>query len=170
MVRGLAPEGIALRDELSLVEGRLFEPGLRELIVGRNTQNEFANLDVGDQVTLRDGPWAVVGVFSTGGGVEESSLIADAETLQSAYRRNGFNSVRVRLESPEALQTFRDALTSDPASQCGSAVGVGSLRAAGRKSRADVLRHHERRGRDHGSRRDLRCAQYDVFGRQQPEN
>ncbi len=114
MVRGLAPEGIALRDELSLVEGRLFEPGLRELIVGRNTQNEFANLGVGDQVTLRDGPWTVVGVFSTGGGVEESSLMADAETLQSAYRRNGFNSVRVRLESPEALQTFRDALTSDP--------------------------------------------------------
>jgi putative ABC transport system permease protein len=114
IVRGLPQEGLDLRAELELVEGRVFEPGLRELIVGRAARNEFEGLDVGDDVLLRDGPWRIVGAFETGGTVTESNLIADASTLQSAYQRAGFNSVRVLLESEDMLTTFADALTTNP--------------------------------------------------------
>ena len=114
VVRGIAPQGLAIRPEIEMVEGRLFRPGLRELIVGRGAQTEFQGLEVGDDVMLRDGPWTVVGAFSAGGTAEDSTLFADSNTLRSAYQRTVYNSVRVKLESADAYESFRDALTTNP--------------------------------------------------------
>jgi putative ABC transport system permease protein len=114
VVRGIEPRGLALRPEIVLIEGRAFRPGLRELIVGRAAQIEFRDLAIGDQVQLRDGAWTVVGAFAAGGAINESTLLTDANTLLSAYQRTVYNSVRVLLESPEAYDTFRDALTTNP--------------------------------------------------------
>lgn len=112
-LRGMSVEGLAVRPEIDLVDGRLYEPGLRELIVGRAAQREFAGLDLGDTITIRDGAWTVVGTFSSGNALE-SSILTDLDTLLSAYRRTGGSSVTVRLESPDAFETFRDAVTTNP--------------------------------------------------------
>jgi putative ABC transport system permease protein len=114
VVRGVAPGGLAIRPEIRITEGRMFQPGLRELIAGRGAQTEFAGLAVGDEVMLRDGPWTVVGTFSAAGTAEESTLLTDSNTLMSAYLRNVYNSVRIKLESAEAYEGFRDALTTNP--------------------------------------------------------
>jgi putative ABC transport system permease protein len=114
VVRGVTPAGIAIRPEITLTEGRMFTPGLRELIAGRGAQAEFAGLEVGDEVMLRDGPWTVVGTFTAAGTAEESTLFTDSSTLMSGYQRNVYNSVRVKLESAEAHDRFRDALTTNP--------------------------------------------------------
>jgi len=114
IVRGVGPEGLAIRPELNLTEGRMFQPGLRELIAGRAAQMEFQGLDLGDEVMLRDGPWTVVGTFAAGDNANESTLMTDSDTLLSAYQRTVYNSVRVKLASPEAHGEFRDALTTDP--------------------------------------------------------
>ncbi|MGO9357840.1 MAG: ABC transporter permease [Xanthobacteraceae bacterium] len=113
-VRGVGPEGLALRPELKLVEGHWFKPGLRELVVGRNAQKQFAGLDVGIHVMLRDTDWVVVGVFESGGDAHESEILADAETILAAYKRNVFQSVTVQLESPAAFPALQAALTADP--------------------------------------------------------
>lgn len=113
-VRGITPRGFNVLSEIELVEGRFFEPGLRELIVGRNARGEFDALEIGDEIQLRDGPWQIVGVFEADGALMEAGLIADASTLQSAYQRPLFNLVRVRLESEASLETFMDALTTNP--------------------------------------------------------
>jgi putative ABC transport system permease protein len=102
-----------VRPEIQLVEGRLFSAGLRELIVGRNAQREFAGLEIGDRVALRDSEWTIVGVY-TSGDVNESGMMTDATTLLSAYKRAVVNSVTVRLESPAAFDEFKNALTTDP--------------------------------------------------------
>ena len=113
MVRGMSPQAAAVRAEIVLREGRMFEPGLRELIVGRSLQEGFKGLAIGDRVGLRGGEWRVVGVYETG-DMWESMLLTDASTLMSSYKRNVFNSMTVRLESPTALAEFKNALTSDP--------------------------------------------------------
>ena len=102
-----------MRPEIELVEGRLFSPGLREVIVGRNAQRAFAGLEIGDRVALRDSEWTVVGVYRSG-DVAESGMITDAATLLSAYQRAVVNSVTVRLESPESFDAFKTALTTNP--------------------------------------------------------
>lgn len=113
-VRGVQPEAFALRPEVKIIEGRRFTPGPRELIVGKQAAQQFANLKVGSRIAFRDSDWTVVGIFSADGGVHESELWADAEVAQNAYRRNGFQSVSVQLTDKAAMATFKDALTADP--------------------------------------------------------
>lgn len=113
-VRGVQPESFTLRPEVKIVEGRRFTPGPRELIVGKQAAQQFANLKVGSRIAFRDSDWTVVGIFSADGGVHESELWADAEVAQNAYRRNGFQSVSVQLEDKAAMTRFKDALTADP--------------------------------------------------------
>jgi putative ABC transport system permease protein len=112
-VRGTSEQALALRPEIELVEGRMFQRGLREFIVGKQAQEEFAGLDVGDKVTLRDSQWTIVGTFE-GGDAFESSLLTDVDLLLSENQRTGASSVTVQLESPDAFQTFSDAVTTDP--------------------------------------------------------
>ena len=113
-VRGVDPAVMAVRREIKIVDGRLFTPGLRELIVGRSALEEFKDVGVGDAVTLRDGRWTVVGVFESGRDANESSLMTDSATLLSAYQRTAVNSVTVRLESEGAFDTLKTALTTNP--------------------------------------------------------
>jgi putative ABC transport system permease protein len=113
MVRGMSPQATVVRPEIELREGRMFTPGLRELIVGQVLQQQFKGLKIGDRVGLPGGAWTVVGVYETG-DMWESMLLTDATTLMSSYRRKVFSSVTVRLESPAAFEKFKDALSSDP--------------------------------------------------------
>lgn len=113
-IRGVQPGAFGLRPEVQIIEGRNFEPGPRELIVGRGAASQFEGLDVGARVAFRDADWTIVGIFSAGGGAHESELWGDAETVMSAYRRGGFQSVTVQLESPESMEAFQTALADDP--------------------------------------------------------
>jgi len=113
VVRGIEPAAAAVRPEIKIVQGRMFQPGLRELIVGRGAFAEIRGLGLGDEVALRDSRWTVVGIFASG-DVNESSLMADAATLLSAYQRTAVNSVTVRLVDAAAFDEFKTSLTSNP--------------------------------------------------------
>lgn len=114
-LRGVEPAAFAVRPEVEIVEGRAFEPGRNEIVVGRAAASQFAGLDVGNVLRWGENEWRVVGRFAAGGSISESEIWTDARVLQPAYRRGStFQSVTVRLESPEAFQPFKDALTADP--------------------------------------------------------
>ncbi|EGV17734.1 ABC transporter permease [Thiocapsa marina] len=74
---------------------------------------QFSGLDIGDSLVLNNQAWQIVGVFASG-DTHESEVWGDAESIAGAYRRNGFQSVAVRLTSPAALETLRAALSADP--------------------------------------------------------
>jgi len=114
-MRGIEPVATTVRQEFSIVEGRMFEFGTNEVIAGRGATGQFAGLEVGNEIRLGQSTWRVVGIFETDGSVAETEVWTDARTLQGAYRRgNSFQSVLARLESPEAFTAFRDWLTSNP--------------------------------------------------------
>lgn len=112
-IRGVGPQMWAVRPNVQIIEGRAFKPGLRELIVGRGARAQFAGLEPGATIELNSQQWQVVGVFQSG-DAHESELEGDAETVASTYRRNGFQSVTVRLAAPRSFDTFKAALKSDP--------------------------------------------------------
>lgn len=95
--RGVQRAAFTIRDEARLVEGRRFEPGVREVMVGRKAAGQFAGLAVGSRIGFRDSDWTVVGIFESGGDVHESEIWADVEVAQSAFRRLGFQSVTATL-------------------------------------------------------------------------
>jgi putative ABC transport system permease protein len=114
--RGVQRAAFDIRDEARLVEGRRFEPGVREVVVGRKAAGQFAGLSVGSRIGFRDSDWTVVGIFESGGDVHESEIWADAEVAMSAFRRTGYQSVTARLAdgSDAGLATFRDTVGRDP--------------------------------------------------------
>lgn len=113
-MRGLADKGQGVRPELHIVAGRMFEPGKRELIAGVGAQTLFQHMNVGDKVILPDGEWPIVGVFATG-DLLEGQVLGDTETLLAAMHKSAYNSILVRLASPDSLDTFKKALTTNPA-------------------------------------------------------
>ena len=114
-LRGIEPAGMAAREEVSLVQGRMLEFGTDEVIVGRGANGQFITTSVGDTIVSGQNRWRVVGVFEADGGVAESEIWADARSLQGAYRRgNTYQSVLAQLESAAAFDAFRDWLTSNP--------------------------------------------------------
>lgn len=114
-LRGVQPAAFEVRDEIQILEGRRFEPGRNEVLVGRAAASQFAGLDLGNRLRWGQNEWTVVGIFSAGGGLAESEIWCDAGVLQPAYRRgDSFQSVYAKLESPDAFQKFKDALTADP--------------------------------------------------------
>lgn len=114
-LRGVSPAALKVRPYITIIEGRMLTPGTNEIVVGRAASGQFAGLTVGSVQNWGQNRWEVVGIFDAGGNVAESEIWCDARVLQPAYRRgNTYQSVYVRLESPEAFQTFKDALTTDP--------------------------------------------------------
>jgi len=114
-LRGVENAAWQVRDDMQIIQGRMFEWGEDEVIVGSGAAREFAGLDLGSKIKVGRYEWPVVGVFSARGGVPESEIWTDAKVLQDAYNRgDSFQSVRVRLNSPGAFQEFKDSLTSNP--------------------------------------------------------
>jgi len=114
-MRGIEPAGLTAREELSLIEGRMFQFGTNEVIVGRGASLQFVGMEVGDTIVSGQNRWAVVGVFEADGAVAETEIWCDARTLQGAYRRgNSYQSVLARLDSTDSLVMFRDWLMSNP--------------------------------------------------------
>jgi putative ABC transport system permease protein len=114
-LRGVERPAIKVRESMKIVEGRMFEWGKDEVVVGIGAAREFAGLKVGDKINVGRYEWPVVGIFSAGGGTSESEIWSDAAVLQPAYKRgDSFQSVYVKLKSPESFKEFRDALSADP--------------------------------------------------------
>ena len=114
-LRGLDIDGSKLRSGFQLVEGRMFEPGTNELIVGAGILREFDGFDLNQEVRFGKYSWKVVGVFSTGGNVFESELWADAKVIQSLYNRgSSFQSVRAKMNSPESLTELQAYVEKEP--------------------------------------------------------
>ncbi len=115
-VRGVSARALTVRDNVRIVRGRFFEPGLAELVVGRNALDSYAGFDLGSTVRFGGGTWTVVGVFDAGGSAFDSEIWCDANVLNQVYKRpaNVFQSVTARLDSPAAFAAFKDALTADP--------------------------------------------------------
>jgi putative ABC transport system permease protein len=114
-LRGVGPQAAKLRGGFKMVEGTDFTPGKFEIVVGKGASMQFAGLKVGNQVRWGTTNWTVTGIFEDRGSVAESEIWTDASVLQNAYNRGtSYQSMRVKLTSPGAMQAFKDELTADP--------------------------------------------------------
>lgn len=115
-VRGVAANVLHIRTFVKITEGRMFQPGLSELVAGKNASRTYAGLTLGNTVNFGGGRWKVVGIFDAGGSSFDSEIWCDSTILQRVMKRppDIFQSVTAHLTSPEAFQQFKDSVTSDP--------------------------------------------------------
>ncbi|HEY1724080.1 MAG TPA: ABC transporter permease [Steroidobacteraceae bacterium] len=113
-IRGVGPRAWALRPNVHIIAGRPFGPGLRELIVGKGAQQQFAGLGLGSTLKLNGQLWTVVGEFESQ-DAHDSELWADSDVVAATYRRgSSVASVTVRLTAAAAFDAFKAELASDP--------------------------------------------------------
>jgi putative ABC transport system permease protein len=113
-LRGVTGGLADVQPELRLTSGRMFQPGLHELIASNKCARQLSNFAVGDKQVMRGGEWTVVGNFDLGRSDGACVVFADAETILSAFRINTYNQVTVLLESPEAFSQLTAALEANP--------------------------------------------------------
>ena len=115
-LRGVEPAGPSVRDELSIIQGRMFEFGTNEVIVGRGARGQFVGLEVGDTIASGQNRWNVVGVFEADGSVSETEIWTDARALAGRVPARKHVSVAAsRSSTPRPTSpSFRDWLTANP--------------------------------------------------------
>jgi putative ABC transport system permease protein len=112
-VSGVQPEYLRVVPELKLTGGRMFRPGMHEVIVGKTRYTEDRGMAIGDRVWVRDNEWTIVGHFEAR-GMLDSQLLTDALTLMSAARNDSYSRVLVTLAPPGGFARLRQALEGDP--------------------------------------------------------
>jgi putative ABC transport system permease protein len=113
-LRAVSPRAFEVRDNITIVEGRRFTPGTREINVGRLATARFKGLTLGSDVKFGSTTWKVVGVFAANDAAFESEVWGDADLMLPAFQRIGYQSVTVKLTDPSALDSFKAAIDGDP--------------------------------------------------------
>jgi putative ABC transport system permease protein len=115
-MRGVSPRVVAVRDNVRVVQGRFFRPGLYEIVVGKHASRSYAGLDLDAEVRIGPGTWRVVGIFDAKGSAFDSEIWADADVLNGNYQRpkGVFQTVTARLGSPDDFPAFEATLSGDP--------------------------------------------------------
>lgn len=115
-VRGVSKNVLEIRRNIKILQGRMFTPGLYEIVVGRNANVSYAGLTLGNTISLGSAHWKIVGIFDAGGSSFDSEIWGDAHLIGPAYNRPDtfFQSVTVHLTSRDTFQRLKDAATADP--------------------------------------------------------
>ncbi len=114
VVRGVGPKSVALRSKVHLAAGRMFRPGLDEVVVGKMVAERFQNCSVGDHLKLSGRDWNVVGVFDAGGTGYDSEIWGDVELFMPVFDRPVYQSVILRLDDNSHFAALKKRLESDP--------------------------------------------------------
>jgi putative ABC transport system permease protein len=114
-LRGVTPVGIQMREGLRLVQGRMFQPGRREVVAGKSIAERYPEARLGRKLTFGRGEWEVVGVMDGGRSAYNSEMFADLNQLSSDYNRpDVLSSALVRATDEAAMQALINHLEGDP--------------------------------------------------------
>lgn len=95
-MRGISPNGFALRSQVKLASGRWFESGKREVVVSTRLAKRFAKMQVGDTLRIGLRELTVVGHFDAGGSAFDSEAWMGADEVRSMFSRENYSSLLLR--------------------------------------------------------------------------
>ena len=115
VLRGVMPVALKVHDKIRIVQGRMFNPALNEVIVGRALLKRYANCIIGSNLRLGRGIWKVVGIFDAGGSSFESEVWAGVHNVQDDTQRGAYYaSVVVKLAPGADAPALIRRLADDP--------------------------------------------------------
>ncbi len=113
-VRGVSQYVKELRPSVKLKEGRWFNYGQQELIVGKGVASRYPDAQIGKSIKLAGSMWKVVGTFEADGNGFESEIWLDALQLLSAFNRgNTVSTITLKLENIAYKEEFMRAFAAD---------------------------------------------------------
>lgn len=113
-VRGVSDVVFELRPQVKIVEGKMFDFGLRELIVGSGVTGKFKGAALGDEVKFAGDSWKIVGVFDSKGSGFDSEMWGDSQQLLNAFNRgNTISSMTLKLDGANNFDDFKKQFDFD---------------------------------------------------------
>jgi len=113
LVRGVTPMAFTMRPYVKIIDGRMFRPGVNEVIVARRIRDRFVNTALGDSFKFGSQTYNVVGVFDAQGTAFDSEMWCDADFLGQARKRDGYSSLIVRPTDRDAYESIKAAIKGD---------------------------------------------------------
>ena len=113
ILRGVSQASFTLRPEVRITEGRLFRPGVDEVIASRGMAHRFVGCGLGERLSLRGRVFEVVGLFDGARTAWDSEVWGDVTVLSDAYRRRGYSSLTLRCSDPFAQARLIRRLADD---------------------------------------------------------
>ncbi len=114
VIRGVTGHGLTLRPQVKIAEGRMFQPGTSEIVVGRAVANGFRGTSLGETLRFAQRDWRIVGVFDAGRTGFNSEIWGDAEQMLQAFRRIVYSAVIFRLVDTDRFADVKRMIESDP--------------------------------------------------------
>lgn len=113
-VRGVSQEVQTLRPQIKIKAGRMFNPSLRELIVGEAISKKFLGAQIGSKVKFAGDNWAIVGIFEANGSGFDSELWGDSNQLLNAFNRgNAVSTLTFKLNNLNDFEKCVRAFETD---------------------------------------------------------
>jgi ABC-type antimicrobial peptide transport system permease subunit len=113
IVRGVEAAGLALRTQVRVVEGRMFEWGAREVIAGAGITKRFDGAQIGRRIKFGGDQWTVVGIFDAEGSGFDSEIWGDLNQVADAFKRSSVSTVTFRLNNPDDLAALESSFNAD---------------------------------------------------------
>jgi putative ABC transport system permease protein len=113
IVRGISDKSLELRPKVKIIEGRMFRPGLREVVVSRSISKRFKDAKVGDQIKIGRSTWSVVGIFDASRTAYDSEIWADYNEVSGEFERPIYSSLLIRCADQSSLDNVRQRLAGD---------------------------------------------------------
>jgi ABC-type lipoprotein release transport system permease subunit len=113
LVRGVTPAAFGMRPYVKIIDGRMFRPGVNEVIVARRIRDRFVNTAIGDSFKFGSQSYNVVGVFDAQGTAFDSEMWCDADFLQQARKRTAYSSLIVRPVDRDAFESIKATIKND---------------------------------------------------------
>ena len=113
-LRGILPVGIQMRDDLKLQDGRWFQAGQREVVVGKSIAKRYPGAHMGNKLRFGRGEWEVVGVRDGGQSAVNSEIFGDLNQISSDFNRaDGLSSVLIRATDAATVPALVNSLNDD---------------------------------------------------------
>jgi putative ABC transport system permease protein len=113
-LRGILPLGIKMRDGLKIQDGRWFEPGKREVVVGKSIAKRYPGAQLGMKLRFGKGDWLIVGVMEAGETAVNSEIFGDLNQISSDFNRaDGLSSVLLRATDAATVPALINSLNDD---------------------------------------------------------
>ncbi len=114
LLRGVTAQGQELRSQVTLIEGRWFRRGQREVTVSRKLAQRFSGFEIGGSFKAGPDRLTVVGHFDGAGSAFDSEAWMDADEARSIFDRGEmYSSLLVRPRDAAALVSFTNRIAQD---------------------------------------------------------
>jgi putative ABC transport system permease protein len=113
-IRGTSDNSLVLRPQVKIISGRMYKPGISEIIVGSNIAKRFKGTGLGQTIRFGLRDWLVVGIFDARQTGFDSEIWTDVDQVMNTFHRPVYSSLVLKIVKDASFRSLKKRLESDP--------------------------------------------------------